>query len=737
MGCSSSSIQVQTMPKRQKAAPVLPSQTIMTVKASLDSDERLKKSFEIITKDINEVASPPNQMAIVCLTSDTFPILVAPNDDEENETENQEPKENQGELIDTTIRLPTIAASYSTSGRLVCFSQFTFLTNAILQIGQTMKLVTRTINWLCDGKVEDSPIGIFTKSPELNETLVSCLKRLNMNPIENTDLQTDLSESKLIIVSSDVDTSDTSLYAKLVEFSMGGGGILVFYNHNDEQDLSVNNFLLHYGLSYSSYIINQNEEDCKLLQTNHDFDKMKLHNFVYLKELLAEVMDLERPDATQLDTVVTDFRFYMNCTDDRQVQSLVDLANHAWDFLNRTNYNKNGEICPEPNQKIVALLLLDLYRKIPLTSTLTIPESRIFPGIPGEEIDSYLDNHTKLVEFTDSAWVTTGLYLPPGRVGVIRSPEPFPDLVIQVGSHTISLLPKEREWHRWPLITYGFYITDEAIEVGSQFGGIVYVTSEDPEIEALELDFEGFCEYPRYVQSDPSIWTKTKDLKIPLGEIETNSIIFTLPSSYMYKLNLAQITEKFELLHHAILTSLGSSFEHQARVVFDIDLPEDDSYCGYPISEKIDMIESLFNNINKDNLQLFNFLVKVATSDIRENSFDDVIETAFATYAVCRAFIEAFQKFDPYKLRGFKPPKLFDELWIIHNKGNKSWIPKALSKFQDPSYVLSNIPEDTWIAFVRELSRVGKHDFTNLLDKIYPIPLNMPDSLQNLPKFKY
>ena len=80
MGCGVSSPKVQNTPKRTapKPAPVLPSQTIMTVNASLDSDERLKKSFEIITKDITKVASPGNQMTIACLTGYTFPILVAP-----------------------------------------------------------------------------------------------------------------------------------------------------------------------------------------------------------------------------------------------------------------------------------------------------------------------------------------------------------------------------------------------------------------------------------------------------------------------------------------------------------------------------------------------------------------------------------------------------------------------------------------------------------------------------------
>lgn len=751
MGCGVSSPKVQNTPKRPtpKPAPVLPSQTIMTVNASLDSDERLKKSFEIITKDISKVASPGNLMSIACLTGDTFPILVAPierddnkNDsNEQNENENENEINNSDNLLDEKISLPIIAASYSTCGRLVCFSQLIYLTNAILQIEQTMKLVTRTINWLCDGTVDDTPIGIFTKTSELNKTIVSCLKRLKMNPIEKTNLETDLSKSKLIIVTSDIDTSDIRLYGKLIEFSLSGGGILVFYNHDvtdeDSNNLEINNFLLHYGLSFTNEIINVDGDETSVVNACQDFNKIKMHNFAYLSELLTEILDLENPDAKQLDKVFSDFRYYMNCNDERQNQSLIDLSTHAWNYLTRTKYSQDGLICHNITQCIVTLLILELYRKIPLRLTKTIPEVETFPGLPDESVKSSLSDYTRQIELPDSSWVTTGLYLPPGCIGVVKSPDIFPDISILIGSHSESLLMKEGPWKRWPLISFGFSLNDDSVEVGSQFGGIVYVSSEDIDVEALELDFEGFSEYPRYCESNPEVWERTKNIKVPFGEIELHSLIFTLPTSYLLKLDLHQISEKMSKMHQTIINFIGSSLVTPIRIVFDIEVASDQNSTGYPIVEKIDMIEPLFTNLNKPNIELFNLMIRIANSNIRENCFDPNTEKAFATVAACLAFREIFPDFTISKLPSFEKPKLFDELWKIHTKGNENWIPKALKKFMDPEYMLSNVPEDMWIAFVRELCMIGEHDFTNMLDKIYPIPLHASESKSDkFPKFQ-
>ena len=733
MGCGASSVRVSNQPQSQRTRTLKPSQTVMTVDISSDAEERLKKSFDIMMKDISKIALPSNQMTIVCLTNDAFPILCDSIDSNQNYDEDSEETEEEDNQNSSHLKLPIIAASYSKSGRLVCYSQLTYLTNNVLQNESTMKLVTRTINWLCDGKVGDSPIGIFTSSEEMNKTIVQCLKKLNMNPIEDTSLQTDLSNSKLVILTSDLDTSDPRLYSKLIEFTMGGGGIIVFYNHSADPKLEINSFLRHYGLSYSSKLIHQDEDDnLPLIDANTDFDKMKIHNFIYVKEMITELLDSDKPDFVQLDSLITEFRYYMKCADERQDQSLQDVANYAWDYLIRTKYSENDKICNDVRQCIVIALILDLYQKLPLRLTAEIPETRVFPGIPG---DVNLTYFSKQIDMPDTSWVSTGLYLPPGQIGTVKSPDSCPELIIQVGSHNDSLLNKEFPWKRWPMITVGFSVIEAEIEIGTQFGGIVYIYSEDGSIEGIDLEFANFCEYPYYSHKDKSIWERTKDIPVPFGEIEANSIIFTLPVSHMKKLDMCEICTKFNKMHHEILNFLSSPLLHQDRIIFDIDTPSNDKYCGYPIYENIDIIEPLFNNLGKPNILLFNLLVRIATVDIRENSFDSEIERSFSTVAACLGLQAIFSDFSPSQFEGeFEFPPLFEEFWKIHSK-NKTWIPSALSKIQDPQYSLSDVPEDTFIVFVREMGNISKFDFTKYLDKIYPIPLNITDNLENLPPF--
>ncbi|OHT11512.1 hypothetical protein TRFO_18951 [Tritrichomonas foetus] len=714
MGCtaSSTSFRVANAKQRPKTPEVQPSQTIMTVKSSVNSEESLRQSFDLITLDVKKVASPANQMPIVCLTGDAFPILVAPISDSD------------------PLQLPIVAASYSRLGRIVCFSQLTFLTNTILQMEQTMKLVTRSINWLCDGVVEKTPIAIFTKNAETKQIIAKCLLKLNMNPIEE---DSDMSNSKVIVLTTDVDTSDHNFFSELVHFLIKGGGIMVFYNHSPDQSFTINNFLIRYGLSYSYQLINVDCDETPILTTCTDFYEIKNHNLINLKDILVDVLDEDEPDLTSLEDVVTDIRHYLFCADERQVSPLVDLLNHAWDYMNKSNYSQNGLICRDMRQCIVAVLILDIYRKIPLQCVMPIPEASIFPG---STKSLELGCFSKQFDIPDASWISTGLYLPPLVVGRIKVAEKCPGLTIQVGSHSESLLTKCGPLKRWPMITFGFSMIDESIEVGSPFGGIIYISSDDESIESIDIEFIGFAEYPVFNVSDPSVWERTKDIEAPFGEIETNSLIITLPTEKMRKLNLPLLCDMFGKMHHSIITFLGSPLLHHDRIVFDIELADDNKRTGYPIVEKIDDIDKLLNNIQSPTIKLFEQFSRIAVDDIRENLFDHNIEHALGTVAAAIAFQKVYPKFDPFNFKGLKTSGLFEIIWKIHFQGKQDWIPQTLIKFQDSSYIISNIPEDTWIQFVKELCITAKYNFIPLLDTFYPIPLNVIESLQDLPIFK-
>jgi hypothetical protein len=77
---------------------------------------------------------------------------------------------------------------------------------------------------------------------------------------------------------------------------------------------------------------------------------------------------------------------------------------------------------------------------------------------------------------------------------------------------------------------------------------------------------------------------------------------------------------------------------------------------------------------------------------------------------------------------------MFNELWEIETNF-PGVISRTLEKFQSPDYPIAHVPEDMWIAFVRELCATGQRDFTKLLERTKPIPLNISLSLQGLPPY--
>lgn len=718
MGCSASSPQVESAAKKPKPKPVLPSQTIMVVEASSnDAEERCLENYNKITSMINTVVAPANLLASVCFSKEAFPILCAPLSDEED-----------------PICLPIISASFTkNSGKMVVFSQLTFLTNLVLQKEQTMKLITRCINWACGGKAGDTPIPIFTGSDEITNVLIDALARLELVPKDDLDL----TEAKIAIVTDDFDLTDNRNFGNLLDFAYRGGGLLIFHNHtSDDSPSTINNLLQRFGLSFSTAIINQDIQEPLVIEMPSEFDLIKNFSFLSSLDELAIILDECDTDVLKLDRAVTTARFYIAVSGSRQTQLLLDIAQRAWTYLNETNYSASEGICPEIYHQIVLLLLQEIYPILPLRTTPPIPDVKTFPGDAGE-ID--LKFFLRTLQFKDSSWVSTGLYSPPRIVGIVNSPEEHPGLCIQIGSHTESLISKSGPWKRWPIISCGYPMNDTSIDIGSAFGGIVYASYAGAEEsnQQITLEFRNFTEYPRYIESDKSIWESTQNNQVPWGEIETGSVIFTLPSAQMRKLNLPKVCAFYEDVMSIVNEFLGiKDLPHPARVVFDIELADDNCTFGYPIVKLESDIPPLLINFNQQSECLFETITNLTRQQLRENTFSSEIEDMFGRISACLVFKKLFHGFDPIVYKGNNPlPVLFKEMWHIHNL-NPKIIPGAFDKMNDPSFHFSAHEIDNWNSFVHEMCTFAEYDFTKVLSAYKPIPLNASANLKQFPVFQ-
>jgi hypothetical protein len=292
---------------------------------------------------------------------------------------------------------------------------------------------------------------------------------------------------------------------------------------------------------------------------------------------------------------------------------------------------------------------------------------------------------------------------------------------------------------RWPFVVTLRPLERSRTEIASPFGGIVYLhvsPGVDVPPPPIKFRFEGFMRHPLADASDPNVWEETKDIPLPWGEIVTPGVIFTVPSKCMKRLDIALIKEKFKIIVDEIRSYLGVEGQAAYRLVFDVELPSDGAGAQYPLAFLVDEIEGIINHFEEPTPELFRAVTLMGVGSFRENRLDDQTQNAIAAVAACVIFEQLFPNFYPSSLpKESLPPTLFDELWEIQQKDPRA-IPATVAKFQEPDSQLSEVPDDMWISFVRELCQIGKKDFTKVLERSKPIPLNISASLQGLPQFE-
>jgi hypothetical protein len=224
-------------------------------------------------------------------------------------------------------------------------------------------------------------------------------------------------------------------------------------------------------------------------------------------------------------------------------------------------------------------------------------------------------------------------------------------------------------------------------------------------------------------------------LDVPWGEIVIGPLSFTVPTKDMREIgNFGPLFAKYTTVLVQLASFMGASTKDY-RVVFDVDMIDDGPQILLPLLYHVSAIDPILKKLDAVSDDLFSLLSLLAVFTLRD-CFDTTTEGAIAAIAasvICQAL---FPSFDPLSLAGFSLPILFTELWEIHTRIDNTVISKTLATFQDPDYEVADVPEDMWIAFVKELSRQGKTNFTKLLERAKPIPLNVAVSLQGLPEYK-
>jgi hypothetical protein len=669
-------------------------------------------------------------LPVMCLSRDAFPIVIS-----------LAPPEDTG--TNHPIRFPVVAGSLFGGGRVICFSQLQWISTNLFRRAHNSKLVANSIGWLSGSSGKMTNVLMLGFEKDVNAAISASLKEIGVfsEPIGANRWNPesfDLRKYKVVIIPTDIDLSNQQKFDALVSYVKQGGGIGVFFNSAQFKSITIpiNRFLLKFNLSYVLFVLNCDAEPTESLQIADSFATIRDVNLVQLLALYKATMKQSCIDDNSLLDLVSSLRYYIGVCDESHAEELTQICQYAWQYLRRTEFNSEEGLCPQVSHCIVILLLVDLYTnmKLPPDQIQPIPELGNFPGSTGEV---ELQDFELQIQIQPETWAPTGLWLPPGVAGYVECDQTDPDLHVQIGSHHESLLQKDGPWKRWPMAVVFKPLSEPSITLVTPFGGIAYIGTNmiaQTVLRSGTFTFRNFCRYPQVDVSDPSVWEATKDLPVPWGEFVTPDVIITLPTEELRTLDFALLHEKFHVIVTAISEYLAYEPSAPYRIVFDVDLPGDDVSCGYPLVFFVKDIDMILRGFDEPSTGLFDAIRMMTVYSIREGCFDPLTETAIATIASAVVFEKLFPRVDVAALNGVMLPPMFNELWEIETNF-PGVISRTLEKFQSPDYPIADVPEDMWIAFVRELCATGQRDFTKLLERTKPIPLNISLSLQGLPSY--
>lgn len=716
MGCAQSSTS-----RKVEASNSSKSQNNSLVYTYVD-DHSPEAVFKFIIDELRRYSCSCGMVPSVCLCEKSFPLITA--------------KLSLVEGDQNDIELPVLSAAFAGKGRVICFPHIGIF-EELSSLPNVRAMFQRSLLWLSGQNSTMTPVLLLNFPKEITSVTTKTLQIFGMF-VESSNRASDLSNHKIVCAPSTYADENNN---DLEKFVLEGGGLAVFFSPADaENPLSypINALLSKLGLSYTFCSISERDMPFDI---SNDYNVVKNHHFLYysseMKELLSEEND-EKTSQDKLDMIVTKLRYHIAVCGESQTDCLIKLAQICWDYLYRTQMFKDKLCCWNMKQRIIILLVCEMLPKFPPETFVPFPEVEIFPGVC-EETNYEADDITLTLTIYEESWISTGFYLPTGVVGTVEAEDDgsISDVHFQIGAHHESLFQKSSPWKRWPTIILPFEMKKGKTKLGSPFGGPIYVAaSEDLEGSVtLKLTFNHFLKYPRWCYNDPSVWEDTKDKKVPIGEIECENVIFTLTSGYMKQIDFELLNKAMKTITSTISSFMSYQIEKPFRVVFDIELLEDEPICGYPIVYELKDIEPMIKDIQKPSVKLFDLSNLIAILMIREGCFDSTIEEAFASIASSMAFSQIYPDFDPLNFEGVELPPLFAELWEINSSFGSTILQKTLKKFQDPSYELLGVPEDTWIDFVREMCRIGQRDFTQILERSRPVPLNVSMSCHNFPVY--
>lgn len=595
MGCFST-VPVKVRTNTNIIAQPQPTQsTIWDLTATVTAAEsggEMISSFEAIVKHISSFRSSSNMMPIACLSSDSTAIATFPIYEPKNES--------------SEIKLPVLAIHNSPQGKIACYSHVSSIQTGCFESKDTAQLFLNIVSWITNNDKAHSTILLLEVAEKYSSEIRLALHSQSIHG-KIGNFSTDLSKYEVVLVTDDLDTSINNRSEILRQFLSKGGGLVVFHVPDQPYfEPPINNFLRDFGLAYTPATMSHSVKHKITIDVHQKYDDARQCHmicFVSAFQMLTSGANPD-PDLAELDDLVATLNYHVLVASSKHISILRTLYNSAFLFLQNSHFVSRGFICPNTAQSITTALVINITSKLPPSYLHTNPSYILFPGSSdGAETGT----RTLQIKLREQCWISTGLWLQPGETGSIEFDKAIPGVVFQVGSHDQSLLHHEGPWKRWPYIIMSFPMKENKTDVGTPFGGLLYVTVND-EFDPSENDisytfrFCDFCPAPRAVACHPEIYEQTKMHDIPWGEIFTRTSIFTLPSNKMLAMkSIDDFAEAIDYWISKLFKFLLFSPIRPYRIVFDVELVSPEP--GYPIYFPEDDMDSILTCGDPDSSQ--------------------------------------------------------------------------------------------------------------------------------------
>lgn len=230
------------------------------------------------------------------------------------------------------------------------------------------------------------------------------------------------------------------------------------------------------------------------------------------------------------------------------------------------------------------------------------PAAAVFPGAvdPGaprvtrsRTIDgdhAGMDGRFLYAGTSSPVWRSTGLYAAPGEAITVTIPAwaVGAGLSVQIGAHTDTLWAKS-SLERFPQIVRREPLDAEVTEVGSGFGGLVYVTVDGgTSLGSVPVTFEGVVEAASYrLGDDVAAWQAALPSRTaPWAELASEDFVLTVPRSSVAALSdPASLTAFWQdvLDESADLAAISRDRVRAERFVLDDQISVGYMHSGYPL----------------------------------------------------------------------------------------------------------------------------------------------------------